>query len=52
MDLNALIAVVPPPMIKYWAKLGITGVNSSLFICLGSSSSARRKKKGELKISR
>jgi hypothetical protein len=32
-------------MIKYWAKLGIIGVNSSLFIRSGSSSSARRKEK-------
>lgn len=44
MDFSALRAVAPPPIIKYWAKLGIFGVNSSLFICFiesGCSSSAK-----------
>ncbi len=44
IDFSALKAVAPPPIIKYWAKLGIFGVNSSLFICFiesGCSSSAK-----------
>ena len=38
------MAAVPPPMIKYCAKLGIFGVNSSLLTDWADSSSARKTK--------
>ena len=47
MDLNALIAAAPPPIIKYCAKFGIVGVNSFLSRFLTESelcSSARKTK--------